>query len=143
MKNLSFVFALILSLSFTATNLNAQSTPSCCAKKTACKKTAATASSTATVKTVSTTKKACTATKSACAKSKTACSKAKTANAGGSDKAMVKQVSQTNTSAKKANCNPANCDPKNCDPKNCKPACDVTKCKKGAVSPVSTVKLKS
>lgn len=141
MKNLSFVFALILSLSFTATNLNAQSTPSCCAKKTACTKKGATSSATAT--TAATTKKACTSNKAACAKSKTACSKSETANAGGSDKVMVKQVNQTTAPGTKANCNPVNCDPKNCDPKNCKPACDVTKCKKEAAFPVRTVKLKS
>jgi hypothetical protein len=126
MKNLSLLIVLFLSINFIANTATAQTTgekPACCAKKTACTKTADTEKSATATSCSSTTKAAC-ASKSACTKT-----------AATTDAATAQTVAQTSETTK-VNCNPANCDPKNCDPANCPPAC-LEKCKAAKAAAVN------
>jgi hypothetical protein len=129
MKNLRFFLILFLSINFIANTAKAQTTgekPACCAKKTACTKTADTEKSATATSCSSTTKAAC-ASKSACTKT-----------AATTDAATAQTVAQTSetTETTKVNCNPANCDPKNCNAANCPPAC-LEKCKAAKAAAVN------
>ena len=111
MKNLSFLFALVLSFTFMTATASAQ-TKACCANKTACVKPASSSSSAALVPVSATTATKATASTTPTTNTKLATAQSATQPNRASDVPAI--------TSKPANCDPKACEPKNCDPAACK-----------------------